>query len=361
MQRNIAAAQAASSTEETPSRWLIGEFLSLRKSVGTVKGRARIVLESIEKELGDFIKFLENVMTHIESVSEKSSEEDTDLKDFAAYLKGSISKLKNFMEEANKNSLSIANLLHKANEFITTIPDLLEAIQRMDLGRYAGGMPSNFKDMHELIAKKMSSVIEQSLPHFFQTLVDHAEVALSDDEEVLAKFSRLEPFIRTIDLTLAGTVVEELSKLVVFLDQLEIEYSLKEGSLLENISFKIPYKKQDSGLMTLKTLCERISHGYEERMDHEGYSKEGRVETFPYAAAKLKNRKAQLENLKQEDSKENSQLKVRQAKWRERTKNDNNGMIQKQLDAYSAKPKNTRNRANRMQALVILQGVIQSD
>src|SRR3990167_8809476 len=355
MQRQSVDSQptASTSTMDESSHWLIKELLLLRQNISSAKNRAKLVFVSVEKELDGFVKFLENVIGHINTLTEKSaSEEDTDLKDFAVYLQESVKRLQALMAEANKTGGSTKDIVHKLNSFIVSIPDFLEAIQRLDLGSYTQGMPKTFEEMHQAVAKKISSLIEQIAPRLLQIVVDHAETVMSDDSNRMQLFSQLDPFVRTVDLAFLGMIVSELSEVVILLDQLEIEYSLKEGSLLESVSLQIPFKHTDAGLMTLKGLCERVGRGYEMRMQSEGYLAVACVETFPYAAAKLRSREAQLKKLEQDEQR----YKERQREWCERTRLDNLEMVKAQLVRYQAEKSNRKEKIN---ILTILTGELE--
>src|SRR3990167_7678496 len=357
MQRQSVDSQptASTSTMDESSHWLIKELLLLRQNISSAKNRAKLVFVSVEKELDGFVKFLENVIGHINTLTEKSaSEEDTDLKDFAVYLQESVKRLQALMAEANKTGGSTKDIVHKLNSFIVSIPDFLEAIQRLDLGSYTQGMPKTFEEMHQAVAKKISSLIEQIAPRLLQIVVDHAETVMSDDSNRMQLFSQLDPFVRTVDLAFLGMIVSELSEVVILLDQLEIEYSLKEGSLLESVSLQIPFKHTEAGLMTLKGLCERVGRGYEMRMRSEGYLAVACVETFPYAAAKLRSREAQLKKLEQDEQR----YKERQREWCERTRLDNLEMVKAQLVRYQAEKSNRKEKIN---ILTILTGELERD
>lgn len=283
------------SRESTP--FLLASVFNLwrnKKQVSKVAGRT---LRSMEDDLKILISFLESAQHKIADMaaspkaSTKGQNQDG-LHDLAANVKNTAEKLKEYLAESRKENSSLSAELAKLNEILVSLPPLLTSIQTTGIVRsISSALPTSIDQLQHKISMFLSEHLSTSIPDAFLRAIHHANAALlSVNNDSIQHFKQAAKLEQDAALSLLHKLNELVKDIVLAVDGLENQFSLKEGSIFATIKFNIVLDKKHplAGLFdrerSLHDWCMLIRDAYSLRMAAAGYTI--RDEQYPYYYSK---------------------------------------------------------------------------
>jgi|GEM_PF-5326301 len=271
---------------------LIPEVFS---NANLVRSVGKKVLKHTSQELGRIKGFLQSVLNHFNAMSESLEEDDSDakdIKDFVSYLKDCIDKFQEFTAILSNSASTHHQLIVSINHFLISLPALLESIKTLDLGTLSGSLPKDVEELQHTVSKNIALFISEQLPETLHGWIEKIQSdVLKVDESSLNEFAKKTEFERDLILVTLEEINDVLRAFVVLIDKNEIRFTLREGSILEKIKFKMPFDYNDDE-KSLDYWCRIFKDAYLERIKITG--RQG-AEVYPYTKSKLQARKTQLQ------------------------------------------------------------------
>jgi chromosome segregation ATPase len=259
---------------------------SIYGRIQEIRKVAKPAIDKLLSELNAVLKLIESFQAHLVGMIEESSDADYDLKEFVKEVEGSIRSLQKIIEGVSQPDINTNSILNSVDELLAKLPGLLQKSQNFGIGLITDDWPTTVEELQETLTKKfsMKSHLKEMYPDFSKRFKEIKEFMLGMNEATLKEFASLTSLKQNATLVTLEKLNDFCCKLIVFLDKKEIQFSLKQGALLDKIK---------NG--KIKAYCLMIQSAYKARLAIAGYER-GR-ETYPYSRARLVSREKYLEEL----------------------------------------------------------------
>lgn len=284
------------------SLWLFPLLKETFDSALAVRDVGKKVLESTTEELKKIEKFLESVIKIAEEMSDKAelnchNSDDTDLKDFLAYLKDSVAKFQFCTQVLSKSESSNKEILISVRDLLLSLPLLLESVKTLDLAAFTSYLPEDIESLQRMVTENVAEYVSRFITSqdstVFLNVIDKVKSdMLITDKDSIQEFAKKSEFEQNVVLSVLDEMNNVLRAIAVFIDWYEIKYSLGEGSIFNKIKFSLPFNPTMNE-QSLAHWCELFQDAYEKRMKVAQY--DITTEMYPYLASKIQQRKQQLD------------------------------------------------------------------
>ena len=284
--------------------WLIDAATdNAYSNANNVRDTGMQTFKQLESNLAGVVAFIQDVARFIDKVAEKSDGADDDLKDFTKQLRVTINCIKEVIGGISSSSIPRSEILNRVNALLIETPKLFEAIQNLDLGELASGLPTSVKELSDVVSQQLFNLVEELLPvYILEASRNVSDAMLTVDARGLDKFAKLTPVEQDGILFALHEMHIVLRNFVLVVDKLETKFSMKSGTiftdeevgaLIRKIQgiFRFPVE-----IKTLDQLFAMLSKAYEMRMERAGYTLQ--EEVYPFTKAKLVSRLAHFQKIR---------------------------------------------------------------
>lgn len=294
--------------EEREKQGVYKTLKSIYKTAKEIKIVGVDTFSRLAKDLEHVGALLESVSDKLTKMIESDDEDKNDLRDIVACARNLNARAQELFKLMSQGQASISDKLTAVDLLLKEVPTFIQSIEYLNLGESTHHLPKSLAEIKERALAAFRGMVEDVFPAFITEQMKKLKTsALGTDKSDIEIFKKMDHAEQVVTLAALHKMNVLMRKLVLRADEIEIRYTMHQGSIFNMIQFGVDFS--DNEALSHLSVPEKsvnewfsvISDAYALRLEAFGHEK--REEVYPYTQAVLAARKVNLDEMRNEQNK----------------------------------------------------------